>query len=196
MSLAVSKFLDTLMVHFPFKHESDEREVAWVTSMVRELRGFSANVLDKAAEDIIRNRTDRRFPLPADCRKACIEAQKWADVEARRGSLQIEGAPGSDPVRWGEFTGERFKLADDLLRTAEGRQAAKEGYAGTWHAFVRKHSRVPTPSEAAICKREAKEFDAAYAQCVKGGWPQAALLESLGAAMLEKRKELERKALK
>lgn len=184
MSQNVSTFIAALIVHFPIKHDREDQEKAWLLSMVRELRGFDANVLSRAAEDIIRHRTDRRFPLPADCRKACLEAKKWLDAEKSISSLPI--ARKTDERDWSE----RERLADDMIRCPDGKQAAREGWISALHAFIVRNGRMPNGHEAGACKRIAREFDAAYAECVKGGWEQAATLRSLGEAMLEKRKRL------
>lgn len=184
MSQNVSKFISDLTVHFGLRHERPEHETAWLVSMARELRGFDGQTLARAAEEIVRNRTDRRFPLPADCRKACIEARKWVDVERRVTSLPME--PQSMQMKWEE----RVRLANDLVMCSAGRQAAQEGWIGILHARVVQDGRLPPASEFGALKRYAKEFDQAYAQCVKGGWPQAQRLEQLGRDMLANRKRL------
>ena len=184
MSQAVSSFLSNLMVHFPFRHENEERETAWVTSMVRELRGFDPSTLDKAAEEIIRHRTDRRFPLPSDCRKACLDAKKWIEAERRSSTLPI--ATPTSEMQWDA----RQRLADDLVQCPLGKQAANEGWIGAMHAYAVKYGRLPTGGDIARCKSDAKEFDAAYALCIRGGWPQAGELQKLGASMLKRRQAL------
>lgn len=185
MSQNVSKFISDLTVHFGLKHDRPEHETAWLMSMARELRGFDGLTLARAAEEITRHRTDRRFPLPADCRKACIEARKWVEAERRSVALPIEAEPSR--MHWPE----RMKLADDLVMGPEGRQAAKEGWIGILHAEAVKRGRLPSAAnEFGALKRQAKEFDDAYRQCVKGGWPQAQRLERLGADMLANRKKL------
>jgi len=85
---------------------------------------------------------------------------------------------------------QRVNLANDLVRCAEGRQAAKDGWIGTLHAYAVEYARFPPAAEFGALKRQAKEFDQAYAECVKGGWPQAHRLEQLGRDMLANRKRL------
>lgn len=180
-------FISTLILHFPVRHDSQEKEKAWTLALVRELRGFSPDVLQGACESIIRNRKDRRFPLLAECRSACVEAQRWLDMEKNKGDLIKSSQPAGSHLDW---TADRLKLATDLCMSPMGRQAAKEGWIQQLHDFARRNSRLPQPNEIGALKREAKLFDEAYAKCVKGGWPQAEELERLGALMLKRREDL------
>ena len=184
MSQNVSKFISDLTVHFGLKHDRPEHETSWLLSMAKELRGFDAPTLARAAEEIIRHRTDRRFPLPADCRKACLEARKWVEADRRFAALPMQ--PQTTEMQWWE----RERLADDLVMCPAGRQAAQEGWIGCLHASAVKTGKLPPASEFGALKRQAKEFDQAYSLCVRGGWPQAHEFQKLGAAMLKRRQAL------
>jgi hypothetical protein len=187
-------FISDLIVHFPVRHDSPEREKAWTLSMVSELRGYSASVLKAASAEIIRTRTDRRFPLPKECRDACENIKRAAELAKRAAALPITAAEQFDQRR-AEYSQERERLADDMIKGPDGRQAAKEGWVGTLHTFILRNGRMPHGHEIATCKRQARECDEAYQECVRGGWPQAKSLEELGAAMLANRKRLTEMAL-
>lgn len=195
---AVAKFVNEILQHFPPYRWDDEQEQVWIDRVTLEISGFSAEVIDKALAEMVQKRgltkDERRTPTVAECIRACVETRRWLEKETRKGELPIN--KDGDPYDW---TPERLKLADDLIMGSEGRQAAREGWIGTLHAFARKNGRLPSGSEIGDCKRQAKEFDAAYALCVRGGESQGMsmqqmapmrLLEQLGAKMLKKREEL------
>lgn len=184
---AVSDFVDTIMLHYPPFRWDEHQEQAWTAAMVLELGDFDPAVLKKAAQHMVRTRKDHRTPLVSECITACIDARRWLNAEKSATTLPMQGHSAKP------FFHE--KLADDLIMSADGRQAAKEGWIGTLHIFIARNGRMPQGREIADCKRQAKEFDDAYAQCLRGGWPQAQSLASLGAAMLKNRKQLTEKVL-
>ena len=180
-------FISSLILHFPVRHENPDKEKAWALAIKRELHGFPSEVLEKASQSIIRNRKDRRFPVLAELRGACVEAKRWLDIEGSKADLIKSSQPAGSHLDW---TADRLKLATDLCMSPMGREAAKEGWVQQLHDFARKNSRLPQPGEIGALKREAKAFDEAYARCVKGGWPQAEKLELLGAMTLKRREDL------
>ncbi len=189
---AVTNFVSTILQHFPPFRWEDEQEKAWMEAMIRELNGcnFSDAVLEKALTDMVRTRKDRRIPLVADCINACIDARRWLEAKQGAENLPIQQ---QKPKSYDEKT----QLANDLVMGPEGRQAAKEGWIGTLHDYARNHGRLPPASEFGGLKRQAKEFDEAYAKCVRGDVKFAGpLLESLGAKMLAKRNALSDVVLK
>ena len=208
MSDAVVKFIAKLEVHYPLpRHQTDQQKTEWVHSMVRELRGFDSATLLRAADDIIRRRTDTRFPLPSECLRACSEAKKWIDADRRMHSLpmggqQQHGQPVS-AMGWEE----RERLADDLVKCPVGRQAAQEGWIGALHAYAVKFGRLPPAGEFGALKREAKETDRTIADVFRGEAPNAAgevlpidpamrgVLVKFANDVLAKRKRLEAKVL-
>jgi hypothetical protein len=163
--------------------------------MVRELGGFSADVLNRAAREIVRTRKEPKTPLISECIGACLDAKKLIDIESNKGKLPIGGGGWSADLDW---TADRLKLATELVHGPMGMQAAKEGWIGTLYSFARKNSRLPQPGkEVDGVKRDAREFDEAYEKTVRGecGTVSAAL-QRLGAEMLRRRNELADRVLK
>ena len=183
---AVLTFIDTVIQHYPPFRWDEEQEKAWVNIMVRELGGFSEAVLERAIKEMIRTRKDRRIPIVPECLSACHDARRWIDAEKNKAQLPM----GVKPAASHDWDA-RTKLAMDLCKTPQGRQAAQEGWIQQLYDYCRKKGAAPTaPAEIAELKREAKLFDEAYARCVKGGWPYAAGLEKLGAKILKSREDL------
>jgi len=188
---ACKAFADAVIQHFPPYQWDEAQTRSWVASMVRELGGFPAEALERARDQMIRTRKDRRMPLVAECVWACIDAKKWIDAEKRRGQLPIERVHGSGF----EWTAERMRLAYDLIRSPMGKEAAKSNWVLALWNFIRLQQRLPQPAEVKELCKEADEFDEQYAKCVRGGWGQAAALVKLGDGMLERRKKLAALAL-
>lgn len=188
---AIAKFVATVFQHWPPFRWDKGQEDAWATSLATELAGFSEAVLNKAIEEMVRKRgltqRERSIPTVAECINYCSEAKRWLEADQRKGELPITDAPTASHFDW---TADRKKLAIDLMSGPMGKEAAKDGWIGTLDAFCRKHARLPKGPEINAVKKAAKEFDDAYAQCVRGGWGQASELEKLGADMLKKRKAL------
>lgn len=190
MSIAVSKFISDLAIHFPPKHARPELETAWIRSMAEALRGYHPDVLEDAAKQIIATRKYTSFPLPAECKHACNAVAEYRQFICRSQTLPEFRTSTGD-----EWTSERVKLAYDLIKSGMGKEAARDGWVLALWNFARKNQRLPSGSEINACKREAEEFNAAYAECVKGGWPEARALEKLGSSMLAKREKLSAEVL-
>lgn len=195
MSKATTSFVETMIMHFPPFRWEEAEERAWAATLTKELRGFADETINRARSEMVRTRKDRRTPLVSECINACLDAKRWLDAEQHKGTLLA--APDDPNSKYGEWTADRFKLATDLCSSGMGKEAARDGWIGAMHAFARKHSRLPNGAEIADCKRKAREFDAAYAQCVRdaGGCdPQrivmAGFLEQMGAEMLKRRNDL------
>ena len=190
---AIQKFIGDLALHFSTpKHGSTVAEAAWLKSMVAELRGYSPEVLDRAARRIITTRKYRNFPLVAECRQACRDVAGEIEFDKH-----VQTLPTLREATGTEWSTERVKLAYDLCKgTQVGKEAARDGWVLSLWDFVRKHQRVPKGSaEIEACRRGAKEFDEAYAKCVKGGWAGADQLVALGSSMLAKREKLSAEVL-
>lgn len=210
MSSKVGDFLSRVVIHFPVRFESDAREAEWLRSIVDAIGGYDPDVLAKAAQKIIDTRTDRRFPLPAEIRKVCLEI---AD-EARLAKLPIDQADA--PPRFASY---RYKLADELLMTEMGREAARDGWALGLHQFIVEHGRLPDAkarkpfeiwdempgggidkrnlmmTEIEYLRRSAQEFEAYRAMCEGGSFPLAGALADLGAGMARRAEELRARVL-
>jgi hypothetical protein len=181
---AILSFISAVIQHFPPFRWDEGQEKAWVDTMVRELSGFSPQVLEKATTDMVRTRKDRRMPVPAECINACLDARRWLEAKGEAEALAVI------PQKAKTYD-DKKQLANDLVMGPEGRQAAKEGWIGILYDYAKNHGRLPPPSEFPGMKREAKEFDVAYARCVRGdGMFAAKQLQELGAKMLKRRNEL------
>lgn len=203
MTSAVTKFLIDVQVHFPRpkidktrateaeKRQAETVEKEWFASMVRLLNGYSADTLDAAAKDIIANRKDTRFPLPAECKAACDKFAREEHAKKVQGTLLKDPAQRKDHGEW------RYQLADELIACELGRRAAREGWCLSLHDFIRKNARLPTEKfEIANCIASARGFDEAYRECVAGnGGALGAALSRLGDTMLRKREDKRRMIL-
>lgn len=188
-TVAISKFITELALHFPPKHARPELETAWLKSMADALRGTASGVLEEAARHIIQTRKYTSFPLPAECRNACMDIAERQRLRADAGALPHPALGASAGAEW---SSERVKLAYDLIKSALGKEAVKDRWIGPLWSFCRKNQRLPAGREIEACKREAKEFDAAYARCVTGAaGPMSGVLMQLGDSMLAKRLKLE-----
>ena len=189
---AVSHFVGTIIQHFPPFRWEEEQEKAWVDTVVRELSCFSEAVLDRAVSEMVRTRKDRKIPLVSECIQACLEARRWIEADASKGQL-----PAMRPAAGDEWSTERVKLAYDLIKSSLGKEAGRDGWILSLWGFCRINQRVPQGPETERCKRDAQEFDTAYADCVRGAaGPLSGVLEGLGAAMLAKRESLAAEVLR
>ena len=183
-------FISTLVMHFPVRHESEMREREWLGSMIGAVKHYEGDILQRAAQTIIDTRTDRRFPLPAEIRKVCFEIAS----DERRSKLAFEGGEkfkASDP-----WSPQRIRLADELMRTPMGREAAEGGWIVCLHDFVRKNGRLPEfESQKRELIRAAQDFDESYRRVVIGGFPGAKALRELGDKMLARRDALAKRVL-
>src|SRR5262245_5266447 len=121
-------FISSLIVHYPFKHDDVAKERAWNHSFVLGLRQFSSETLERASTDIINSRADRRFPILAECRKACFEAERTLRAEAA-----LKDFPMLRKLVADESSPERVKLADEMAcnpSSAMCREAARNGWIG------------------------------------------------------------------
>lgn len=186
-SMAIGKFLNTLKVHFPPRLPRPELEEAWLQSMTKVLRGYEAGVLEDAAMEIVRTRKRTDFPRPAECRSACEEVLKWRQISKREAMLPIDKIRDAP-----DYSPDRIALADDLIRTEQGRKAAKEGWVLSLHDYCRKHGCAPKPDDVPAIKRAANEFQEGFEMCLRGrvGWMQQKEMTELGEKMNARREEL------
>ncbi len=171
---AAVDFADTILQHFPPYRWEDHQEKAWAARLVKELAGFSADVIRRAADEIVRTRKKPQTPLPAECIDACVSAKRWLSAERNSGRLPIDG--GGDPLGREDldWTAERLKLANDLMDTPLGKTAAKENWIGALWSFAKKHQRLPQPAEINAVKKTSEDTDKVFSGCVTGdGWQKA-----------------------
>lgn len=81
MKSAARSFIDTLAEHFQGGRKPSERALA---DLERELvaDGYTVEVLDRAARDMLRTRYARCFPSVAECLSACIVAHEQLSAGA------------------------------------------------------------------------------------------------------------------
>ena len=197
----LTDFTDKIIQRFPPSFRWDEaQKQSWTDDMVEELGGFSEEVLMRALRELIRRRKVEKTPLVSECIAACEEAKRWIDAEKKSNSLPMGVGPITDEMQWNE----RKRLADTLVKCDLGRRAAREGWLGAMHAYAVKNGRLPRENEFGAVKQQAREFDQAYADVVRGEYVAAKtgevqkmnnlrpILEKLGSNMLSNRQDLER----
>jgi hypothetical protein len=193
----VDKFIKTILQIWPPYRWEDKQEKDWIGIVATKISGFSDQILERALSEIVGKRDDRRTPLPAEVISACVEAKRWLDVENGQKVLPTinDDALSSKHPEWAPS---RISLADDLVcgknGSAEvGRQAAKDHY---WilqlHDFCRVNTRLPSDTEIAALKRQAKETDDAFAKFTRDGKQQWAVDRGLWAIQVvtDKRSQL------
>jgi hypothetical protein len=190
----VSKFIAELAMHFPpsMRQSDDPRAYSdWLKSVLLALTGYSEPVLRAAANEMINTRTDRRFPLVSEIKKI---ADKHAAEEYR--AAQAKPLTDRHQVSQSPYSDWRRELADDLVMTGMGREAARGGWVLSLHDFCTQHGRLPSGHEIGTCRAGAEDFDAAYDACLRGdGGAIAAGLVKLGASMLDRRERLRQRVL-
>lgn len=185
-----TEFMKSMAYQFsvPRQDGGEEQEKKWFDMMIRELRPFSPEVLERAATDISRSRKDRRFPTLADCLSACYEAKKWLDA-------QNPVLPRDAGKKAGDNSESRYALADDLVRGPMGREAARDGWILALHDFIRQNMRLPDAGEVHRIKISIRDFEEAYEKTLRGGWAGASALAQLGDKMAARREELRQMVL-
>lgn len=165
----VMKFIAVVELHFPRpQFGGDEtREAAWIASMTRTLGAYDDEVLNEAAQRILRDRLPKRdgrfFPVPAECSEVCSAAAK-ALAAKKTPLLAYEGNDIS------QFSPERFDLARDLMLCGLGKQARKEGWEVAMFEFCVRNRRIPASAqEIAQCKAVDKRFVDIREKCLRGG---------------------------
>lgn len=150
----------------------------YMAEISRLIRGYAEPEQQKAADYLIRD--NKWWPKPSEIAVACADARETLNVNNRTEDKKKQHL---------DWAGPALKTADQMIQSEIGRRAADEGWVLSLWNFCRKHNRLPTGSEISGCKQEARGFDEAYAQCVRGGWGQAQKLRELGDMMLARRKQ-------
>jgi hypothetical protein len=187
-SKAVTQFVDGVLQHYPPFRWDESQERSWMDTLIRELSGFSDDVLSRATKEMIRTRKDRRIPLVSECIDYCLDAKKWLGAEKSSGELSTGPAPAN--ASFLDWTEDAFKLSRDLMSGPMGLQAAKEGWIGCLDAYCRKFKRLPPAGEIPTLQRQAREFNETFNKCVRGGFQDAARWASMGEEMLRRRNKL------
>lgn len=192
----VGKLISVVGLHFPRpRFRDDAEEAAWTASIVRCLSSFSPEVLAKATELIVRDRDPKRdgkyFPVPAELIKACRDAQGVLE-RASDPPLLSEGRKDQS-----QYAGWRVDLANDLVKTEMGREAAKSGWIGSLWDFCRRMARLPDRHEIRNVRSDAEAFDEALDACERGevGFATKPLLD-LGRKIKARREEMAREVVR
>jgi hypothetical protein len=198
---SATDFVERVLQIWPPFRWDEVQEQAWADLMVRELSGFKPEVLERGFQEMVRKRKESRIPTPAECIAACVEAKHWVDAEANEGQLPELRAASN------EWSRERRKLAYDLVHSGMGKQAAADDpcwVLALWD-FCRKNQRLPAGHEIEECKRDARGFDEAYRNALRGDVVDshgevkpmafAGGLQKLGSSMLAKREKLRAEVL-
>jgi len=141
--MSPQEFFDSMRI-FGEPNIPDNGELATILGgYLRGLGRYPGDVLQRAADTIIATRSVRKFPLPFECLEACQNAQ---DEIANAARIQREGAAGK-PESSDPWSPARIELADKLMDSERGRQAAQEGWIILLHDFCRKEQRLPNNFE-------------------------------------------------
>lgn len=181
----------------------EEQEQTWTGYVVPEIEGMADEIIEAGTKQMLRRRKRKDgMPSVAEVIEYCEEADRWIKQKQGKENLQIE----QPFVPHGAWTGDRKQLADELIRTPLGKQAAKEGWIGVLWDFCRNQQRLPQQGkEVEELKRESKAVDAAYALAVRNASTtdpkqkqfaeMNAKLVAWGDAVMERRRGLEAIAL-
>lgn len=187
MSTKVASFISRLVVHFPVRFETEERELEWIQSLSQALRSYDASVLERAAQRIVETRTERRFPLVGEINKV-LQSIAYDD-QLQQKMLGAKDAT-FQPEKVSKWSDSRQQWADSLVMGELGRQAAKEGWILALHNHVVETGKLPERGEIHALQRSVNGFDEALDKCRAGGFPLAGVLVELGISMLQRREQL------
>jgi hypothetical protein len=193
MTKAVADFIEALLVHYPVRHDTEEREDAWVKSMIAALRDFDGDLLKEVANDIIRTRKYRNFPLLSEILDKCDDVQARRQARMREATMPQLRMPteASD-----EYSRERQKFAHDMKRSELGKQAAREGWILGYWDFCRENLRAPAGREIDQCKRESEGIEEIYSRAMRGeAGPFSKAIAKWAGDILNKRMKWTQEAL-
>lgn len=189
----VVAFLAKLRANWGKRFSDDQTEQEWLNMMIHELGGFSETVLDRAAATLLRSRIDF-FPRMQQCIDACAQA---FDDERR-------SSPDFFKKEIFQQRGEsHYSLAWELLRSEDGRRAARDKWAYGFWMFVVRYGRLPEPNERPSLLASARRVvhitdkarGASASPIPKHVAPLAgqldAMLSEFGSAIMQRNAELE-----
>lgn len=137
-----SEFISALVMHFPVRHESAEREIEWMEAILGTLVNYEPDILRDAAESIILNRTDRRFPLPAEIRRACEAVRAKHALAAGISMFPVRDRMPADQSSGEDRNSADFKARDFVNGLREIEVAPTDPRAGTYMIASGSWSRV------------------------------------------------------
>lgn len=140
-----------------------KRQAGWIALYTSELAHYDDDVLAQVGKEIIRETKPedgdgRFFPSIGKIRERCerLKAQK-----------EVQKTPLLAGPKLDAFAPERFNLARDLMQSATGKQAQREGWGHEFYQFCVENMRAPSGNEIAACKEAAKKFQAEWDRCMK-----------------------------
>lgn len=187
----IGLFIANVAVHFPMPRFADElHEEVWIRSIEDTLRPYDATVLAKAADRIRRTRDPKKdgrgFPVPSEIIAVCDTIQREQHAEA----APLLSHDKRDQSPW---AGWRSDLANELVRTPMGQEAAKRGWIGALWDFCRRTARLPQRHEIPDVAQDANAFDEALDVCERGeAGPMNKPLLELGRKIKARRNEMAR----
>ena len=153
----------------------------------KDLSGFSGDVYALAAKNLRTAKVYRKFfPTNGTIRAACLDARDELMTQAGR-------AKRNDARDDGAWRPERIALADRIIRSPLGVQAAEEGWIVHLHDWCRENKRVPNDFEKREVRRHGLEIAAErdrLAQAAEGSPNAMIIAASIGRAMESKRENL------
>lgn len=183
--MKVAQFLENLR-HFgelEIKEGVDEKLI--LATYADALTPYDGDILEKAFALMMNQQIYRTFPLLAECLQACEAVQEQAAPKSRPWARTKP-----EDVPW---LPERIQLADRLLKTDLGRQAAQEEWVVAFHDFCRENARLPNKFEAeavrsaALQRRTERLLREAKMEGM-GGVPR--IIRAVSKAMAKKRARL------
>lgn len=171
--------LERLVVVYGEPDSSDP--AAYLRELSKLLAKFSDATLERAGDHVLATHRGRMFPTPSECVVACETVL----------AEQIDSKP-PEGQRHPEWSDAAFRIADRLICSPMGRDAAREGWITQLHDYCRKARQMPDAGTIAALKREARLFEESYGQVCRGeGLPALnASLRKLGEKFLERRDQL------
>jgi len=169
-----------------FGKPKSEDEVAYYAECAGAIEEFEhdASIWEDAMSLLVRTGKYHRFPLPSECRTACLNVLAQRSEAAR---LKGAAATARKPDPAVEWSKEAIALADTLIRCPLGSQAANEGWVLGLHSFCRKHRRLPNDHEIGALRLSAQSLDETYAALACANHPAKSALMKLGASLLARR---------
>lgn len=160
-----------------------ENEQIFLRDFKTDFGGFSERVYTLAAQKL---RTDpsakKSFPVNGAILAACQEVQR---------ELAMDGAkPAATADRNPEWSPKRIELANRMMHSDLGRQAAEEGWIVSLHDFCREQARLPNRFEAEKVRSAAlaRKAERERRELEFGGNPK--LIQVIAKAMEAKRARL------
>lgn len=183
MSDKIEKFIAGMSLAFPKRFADETEQIEWFQMWKQALERFDPWVVEAATVRIRESRTERSFPLIAEVRKVCADVLN----DDRRSKPTLPTEPEKR---------EPYALADSLVNSEIGRQAAREGWILSLHDFCRTNYRLPSGIEIDRCRRSAQDMDRAYVEAETGRAGELSRsLAGLGRTMLARRDALAARVL-